>query len=69
MVMSTGWPVVTYSLDMYHGLGCVFGPRDTVPGLRELLVVEATIQIHRICICPVISSLLCFNKCALLTNE
>lgn len=72
MVISTGWPVVTYSPDVYHALGCVFGPRDTedtVPGLRELLLVEAAIQIHRICISPVISSLLCLNKRALLTKE
>lgn len=72
MVMSTGWPVVTYSLDMYYEFVCVFGPRDTedtVPDLRGLLLVEAAIRIHRICICPVISSLLCLNKCALLTKE
>ena len=43
---------------------------DTMPGLWELLL-EAVMQTHRICICPVISclSVLGLYKCALVTKE
>lgn len=76
LVNGTGSLRVTYSLDIHHGLGCVPGPRDT-DDTGDWLVSGSFCWWRWSCrhtefaFALVISclSVLCLNKCALLTKE